>query len=102
MTHEQPIDREIAPLRILLRCAGVLDSVRMPPIGITDIRAKRGNLNLHPVSWHGNHAKLRANRDAFGKNRQDLLWSGIRRYVVIDWRAAQQEIAHTSAHQQRL
>src|SRR6266404_5633162 len=47
MPHDQPIDREVPPLYILLRrtCKGHL--VWMPPIGITQIRTERCYFHLY-------------------------------------------------------
>src|SRR6266478_7570712 len=60
MPHQQAVDGEIAPLHVLLRSTRVHHAVRMPPIGIADIGAKRRHLNPQPIALYGNDAELRA------------------------------------------
>ena len=43
---EQRVDREIAPLHVFLRRTRVHHAVRMSTIGIADVGAEGGDLNL--------------------------------------------------------
>ncbi len=110
--HQQSIDREIAPPHIFLRSIRVNHLVRMPPIGVANVGAKRGHLDLraHSVAHyllasvlkHQNHAKFRAHRKAARKKLLHALRPRIRANVIIRRLAPQLQIAHTPAHEIRL
>ena len=44
--EQQRVDREIAALHVFLRRFRVNDAIRMPPVGVADIGAKRGDFDL--------------------------------------------------------
>src|SRR5258707_14375583 len=81
--HQQPVYGEIAPLHVLLRSTRVPHAIRMPPIGIADIGAKRRHLNPQSIALYGNDAELRADSHALRKERHHLIGRGIRGHVVI-------------------
>src|SRR5208283_1852146 len=67
VTHQQPVDGEIAAGYVLLGCLGIDDSIGMPSIGITQIRAKRRNFHFALLLLDQNHSKLRANPETPGE-----------------------------------
>src|SRR6185437_15452930 len=62
--HEQPVDREVAPLHILAWRLGVYHTVRMTPIGIAGIRSECRDFDLAIFAPHLNHTELCADRYA--------------------------------------
>src|SRR5258705_2276798 len=40
VSHQQPVNREIAPLHVFLRTAREHHAVRMPPVGVANVSAK--------------------------------------------------------------
>src|SRR4029434_7786484 len=73
MPHHQPVDREIAPLHVLLGRACINYLIRMTPVRITHIGTERGNLDLPAVDWNENHSKLRADRHTVRKHLPELI-----------------------------
>ncbi len=102
VAHQQTVDGEVAALHILLRHFRINHAVRVPAVAVAHVRAERGNLDFQPIPWNQNHAELRTYCHTFRKQCRDLVRRGIRRHVVIGRFAAEQQVAHTSAHKQRL
>src|SRR5437660_4845245 len=50
VSHQQPVNREIAPLYVFFWAAREHHGVRMPPIRITDVSAEGSHLHLPTVS----------------------------------------------------
>jgi hypothetical protein len=102
MPHQQAIDREVPPLHVLFRRFRIQDAVRMPPIAVTNIRAKRCHFHFQAIAWNQHHSELRAHRHAFRKQPHHLFWRRVRCHIVIRWFASKQRIAHAPAREQRL
>src|SRR5882757_4017753 len=66
-SHQQPVNREIAPLHVFLRTAREHHRIRMPPIGVADVSAKGCYLHFPTVSINSNDAELCSDRQAVGK-----------------------------------
>ena len=71
----------------------------MAAIGVAHVGAKRGHLDLRGIVDNNDHAKLRAHREAAGKELLHALGGGVGRNVVVGGLAAEQEVANTPAHQ---
>src|SRR6267142_1734768 len=67
VSHQQPVNREIAALHVFLRTAREHHGVRMASIRITDVSAEGCHLHLYSISIHSDHAKLCPARYAIGK-----------------------------------
>jgi len=102
VAHQQTVDGEVAAGDIFLWSLGVDHAVRMPTIGVTHIRAKRGNFNLALMASDENNAELRADSHASGEKLQDALGSSVGGHVDIGGLAIEENISHTAANEQRL
>jgi hypothetical protein len=74
----------------------------MAPVGITHIGAEGRDLDFRCVTRNKNNAKLSAHADAFGKERHDAFRRGVGGDIEVRGLAAEQQIAHTAAYEQRL
>src|SRR6267154_4839651 len=83
VTHQQPVNREIAPLYVFFRAAREHYGVWMASVRITDVSTEGCHLHLYSVSIHSDDAKLCPDRYAIGKQRHYLIGSGVGRHVVI-------------------
>ena len=62
--EQQRVDREIAPLHIFLRRFRVNDAIGVPAVGVADIGAKRGDLDLQGVAGQPNFPRRQSRRIA--------------------------------------
>src|SRR5580704_4880215 len=74
----------------------------MAAIGIGDIGAERSDFDLVAIAGDEHNAEFGAYPQTFGEDAHHLIWSGAGGDVVIGGFAMKQNIAHTTAHQQRL
>ncbi len=109
--EQQSVDREIAPLHILLSSLGVSNLIRMPPVQIDAIRPERGNLGhaafrnrtlfAAGTQTGGNQhdTKVSAHGKCVRKHLEHNVRSGRSGYVIVLGRAPQQQIAHATARE---
>ncbi len=83
VTHQQPVNREIASLYVFFRAAREHYGVWMASVRITDVSAEGCHLHLYSISIHSDDAKLCPDRYAIGKQHHYLIGSGVGRHVVI-------------------
>jgi hypothetical protein len=76
--------------------------IRMAAIGVANVGAKRGHLDLRGILDHKDHSEFRAHGKATRKKFLNAFRARIRANVVIRGIAAQFQIAHASAHEIRL
>ena len=100
--HQQAVDRKVAAFDIFLRGLRVNDAVRVAAITIAHVRAERGHLDFEAITRNQDHSELRTDRDALGEQPHHLFRRGIGGHVVIGGLQAEKQVAHASAHQQRL
>src|SRR5437762_9891025 len=74
----------------------------MAAVAVTYVRAEGSHFDFQCVTRNQDYAELRANRNAFREQFHYLFRLRIGCYVVVGGLAAKQQIAHTSAHKQRL
>ena len=107
--EQQAVDGEVAPLHVMLRRGGVAHRVGMAAVEIGSVGAEGGDLDVALIARisqrfqrHQHHSELRADGVGLGKDAHDLVGRGRGGNVVIGGLAAQQQIAHASAHPQSL
>ena len=74
----------------------------MAAVAVANIRTEGSHFDFQSVTRNQDYAELRANRNAFREQFHYLFRLRIGCYVVVGGLAAKQQIAHTSAHKQRL
>jgi hypothetical protein len=72
------------------------------PVGIPEVGAKRGYLDLRLVLHHQNDAEFCADRDALRKKLLDALWARVGANVLVRWLASNFQVAHASTDEVRL
>ncbi len=102
VAHQQTVDGKVAPLHVLLRRFRINHAVRVAAIAIAHVRAEGRNLNFHSIAGNQDHTELCADGNALRKKCRYLFGRGVGGYVVIGRLAAEKQVAHTSAHKQRL
>ena len=100
--HQQAVDGEVPAPYIFFSRLRIHHAVRMPAVFVADIRAECGYLHFQATPGDQDHAELRAHGNAIRKKSNDLIRRGIGGHVVIGRLAAEEQVAHASAHQQRL
>jgi hypothetical protein len=107
--QQQPIDREIPPLHILLGARRIPHRIRMPPIRISPIRPERRHLRQNPSSSSSaapsatsTTPKCAPTANVLSEQPQHHIRRRARRHVVVLRLASQQQIPHAAAGEVRL
>src|SRR4029453_10793885 len=95
---DHSIDRKVAPKNIFVQTA-VAHVARPPAVQIRAIVTKTCNLEWLAFDHDQDDAKLRAHRNGFGENLDDVVGLRVRRDIIILRRFSEQHIAHTPARQ---
>jgi len=96
--HQKSVDRKIAPANVFFRGVRVDNMVGMAAVGVAHVGTKRRHFHLRAIFHSENDAEFCAHGQATWKKFLHPLGARIGRYIVIRRIAAEQEIAHASAH----
>ncbi len=98
----QAVDGEVAAQDVLARIGFEAHRGRAAAIGVVAIAAEGGDLHAGAVAAHQHHAEMRAHAPGAREQLQQALGRRVGGHVEILGLGAQQQIAHTTAHQPSL
>src|SRR5215472_2663442 len=102
VTHEQPVDGEVATLHVFLGSSGINNLVGVTAVGIANIRAEGGNFDFRGIQTKKDDAKMGTDIEGGGKQTQNLCGSRVCRYVIVGRFTTEKKISHAAADKQRL
>jgi hypothetical protein len=102
VAHEKAVNGEITALDVLFGSLGIDDLIGMAAIGIAEIRAECGDLDLEGIAPDEDDAELRADIEAVGKQAENFSGSGVGSDVVIGGITLEENIAHAATDEEGL